>query len=58
MDKIQLLIPAILVLNILLSAVAQAFDVLHKSEKLPQWVKDASGLCKKILDIVSANNPH
>lgn len=49
------IIPYVLVLNILLSAVSQALVILGK--KVPALEK-VSALLKKIVDAVSANQAH
>ena len=49
------IIPYILVINILLSAVSQGLDVLGK--KIPLLEK-ASVLLKKLVDLISANPKH
>jgi hypothetical protein len=48
---------AVIVLNIVLSAVSQALDVLKLQEKAP-WLAKVAVVVKKLVDVVSANVAH
>jgi hypothetical protein len=55
-SKLELIIPALLVLNIALSALSQVLVVLGKKE-IP-LISQISVTLKKILDFISANTAH
>lgn len=55
-QKLQIIVPALLILNIALSAVSQALVVLGKKE-IP-LISQISVVLKKILDFVQGNVKH
>lgn len=55
-DKLHLVVPALLALNILLSAAGQVLAVLGRKE-IPV-LSQISIVLKKILDFISANSAH
>lgn len=50
-------VTAVLILNIVLTAVAQVAEVLKAQAKLP-WLAKAAAAVQKLVDIVSANKKH
>lgn len=48
---------AVLVLNVVLTAVAQVAQILKAQEKLP-WLAKVAAVVQKIVDVVSANKKH
>lgn len=58
MEKIEWLVPAVLVLNVVLSAASKVFEVLGKSEKMPAWVNSLARLAQRATDILGSNRQH
>ena len=56
LQKAQVLIPAIIVINIVLSSVSQVLVALHKQD-IPA-LSQIAGVLKKVLDFISANQQH
>lgn len=56
MELLIKILPALLVLNIVLSAIGQGLAVLGK-QQIPM-ISQASDILKKIVDFLSANSKH
>ena len=56
MSKLHLIVPALLIANILLSAISQVLVVLGKKE-IPV-ISQVSVMLKKAIDFISANVQH
>ena len=56
LSKLEMILPALLVLNIVLSAISQALTVLGK-QQIPV-ISQISDILKKIVDFLSANSKH
>ena len=54
--KAQVLIPALLIVNVVLSSISQVLVILHKQD-IPVLSQIAAGL-KKVVDFLSANQAH
>jgi len=56
LTKLEMILPALLVINIVLSAISKAMAVLGKQE-IPV-LSQAAVILQKVIDFLSANNKH